>query len=107
MGEEPSIGQLASTLVVEAKDYARAEAALLKARAGVKLAAARTAAIFFGIAFLLAQAALTALLVGAILSLQAWMAAPWATLIVVVVALFVAVVLAKLGISFASAKSTS
>ena len=61
---EPSIGDLASQLVDDAKAYARAEADLAKAIAREKANAAKTPLILLVLALFVAMAALNALAVG-------------------------------------------
>ena len=72
-GGERSFGELASQLVDDAKSYARAEVDLAKAIAAEKSRSARTAAIFFGAALLVAIGAMTALSVAIVAGLAALM----------------------------------
>ncbi len=97
MGDE-GIGQVVGRVVADARAYAQAEVALWKTVATTRGAQAGIAAGLGIGAVLIALAALTALLVGAILSLRPLVGPGWATLIVVVVALAVAGLLAKLAI---------
>lgn len=81
-GDVP-IGQLFSQLVDDGKRYARAEVELYKAKAADKAEPVKWAAIFGGAALTLALSAVTALLVGLILSLETLVGPLAATLIVV------------------------
>lgn len=67
-GERP-IGELVHELVEEGKAYARAELGVVKAIAAAKGQALVVPSILFGIAFILALAAVTALAVGVVLAL--------------------------------------
>jgi hypothetical protein len=68
-GNERPIGELVSQLVDDGKAYAQAEIDLVKAIAADKAAAARTAAIFLGLALFIAFGAIVALSVGIVLAL--------------------------------------
>lgn len=83
--------------VDDARELARAEIALVKAKAGERATAFKNAAIFFGAAAVLALSAVTALLVGLIFSLASLVGPGWATAIVIVVTLVIAGVLAMIG----------
>ena len=67
--EERPVGELVSQLIEEGKAYARAELDLLKTIAASKARALVLPAILFGVAFILALAAVTALAVGVVLAL--------------------------------------
>jgi hypothetical protein len=95
--EEEGVGELLTRLVEDGKGFARAElgyyrvlvtSKLREAGAGIGLAAA---------ALVLACSALTALLVGLVLSLATLVGPGWATAIVVVAALAIAGLLGWLG----------
>ena len=58
------VGQLVHELIEDGKAYARAEFEVVKAIATAKANALKVPAILFGVAFLLALAAITALAVG-------------------------------------------
>ena len=94
---DQNVSTLVSRLVGEARGLASAEVALVKARAGERVSAYRSAAIFFAIAGVLALAALIALLVGLILTIATLVGPGFATAIVVVVTLVVAAVLGIIG----------
>jgi len=66
---ERPIGELVQELIEDGKGYARAEIALLKAIASAKAKALALPAALFGVAFILALAAVTALAVGVVLAL--------------------------------------
>jgi hypothetical protein len=84
-------------LATDARDVAKAEIALAKAKAGFAVSRYKAATIRFAIAGVLALAALIALLVGAILSLATLIGPGWATLAVVGVVLVIAGLLALSG----------
>ncbi|GGB34449.1 hypothetical protein GCM10011380_24890 [Sphingomonas metalli] len=91
------VASLVGQLVEDGRSLVSAEIALYRAKAGERIAAYRTAAIFFGAAAVLGLAALIALLVGLIFAL-APAVGPWlATAIVVGVVLVLAAVLALVG----------
>lgn len=94
---EPGLAALVTQLVDDSRELVSAEVALYKAKAGERLAAYKGAAIFFGIAGVLALAALIAMLVGLILSLATLIGPGLATLAVVGVTLVIAGVLAMIG----------
>ncbi|HET7606752.1 MAG TPA: phage holin family protein [Sphingomicrobium sp.] len=66
---ERPIGELVHELVEEGKGYARAELGLAKAMAAAKARALAVPAALFGVAFILALAAVTALALGVVLAL--------------------------------------
>lgn len=66
---EASIGELVHQLIEDAKAYARAEFALVKAMAGAKASTLALPAALFGAAFVCLLAAVTALAVGVVLAL--------------------------------------
>lgn len=90
MNGDVPIGQLFSQLVDDGKRYARAEVELYKAKAQEKAEPIKWAAIFGGAAAVLALSAVTALLVGLILSLEPQVGPFGATLIVVLVTFAIA-----------------
>lgn len=92
-----SIPQLVTQLATDARDVAKAEIALAKAKALFAVTRYRAAAIRFAIAGVLGLAALIALLIGAILSLATLIGPGWATLAVVGVVLVIAALLALSG----------
>ena len=91
------ISTLVHRAVEDVRELAQAEVALVKAKAGERVTAYKNAAIFFGAAAVLALSAVTALLVGLILSLATLIGAGWATLIVVVGTFVIAGILAMIG----------
>lgn len=102
VGPEPTladegISTLVHRAVEDARELARAEVALVKAKAGERATAYKNAAVFFAIAGVLALAAVVALLVGLILSLATLVGPGWATAIVVAGTFAVAGVLALIG----------
>lgn len=96
MNSDVPIGQLFSQLVDDGKRYARAEVELCKAKAAGKAQPIKMAAIYGGIALTLALSAVTALLVGLILTLQPIVGPLAATLIVVLATVFIAALLGYL-----------
>lgn len=98
MGDE-GLGSVVGRVVEDAKAYASAELTLWKTVASTRGSQAGIAAGMAIGAMLIALSALTALLVGAILSLRPLIGAAWATLVVVLVALAIAGVLAKMALS--------
>ena len=97
-GPDESIGTAVSRTVEDAKAYARAEIAWIKA-----LAASRTGdagmAVGLGVgALVVALSALTTLLVGLVFALSPQVGPGWATAIVVVAALLLAAVLAMMAL---------
>ena len=95
--DELGIPGLVSQLVDDAKDVARAEIAVYKAKAAERADAYKGAAIFFAAAGVLALEAFGALLVGLIMTLATLVGPGWATLIVVGTVLVIAGVLAWIG----------
>lgn len=94
---DEGISSLVHRAVEDARALAQAEVALVKAKVGERATAYKNAGLFFGIAAVLALAALVALLVGLILSLATLVGPGWATAIVVAGTLAVAGVLAVIG----------
>ena len=90
MNGDVPIGQLFSQLVDDGKRYARAEVELYKAKAQEKAEPIKWAAIFGGTAVVLALSAVTALLVGLIITLTPRTGPFGATLIVVLVTFAIA-----------------
>lgn len=97
MVHDEGVAELVGQLVEDARGLAGAEIALAKARVGERVAAYRSAAILFGIAGVLALAALVALLVGLIMSLATLIGPGLATAAVVIGVFAIAGVLALLG----------
>ncbi len=97
VGPEPGLTDLVSRLTGDAKDVARAEIALQKAKVGEAVGRYRNAAIFFAVAGVLALAGLIALLVGLIETLATLMGPGLATLVVVGGVFLIAGVLALIG----------
>lgn len=94
---EPGLVDLFGQLAVDARDVARAEAGLVKARAIDTLGRYKAAAILFAAAGTLGGAVLVALLIGLILTLSPYVGPGPATLIVVGVFGLIAVILGLLG----------
>jgi hypothetical protein len=93
----PGVATLVTQLIDESRELVGAEIAVQKARVGERIVAYRGAAVFFAIAGVLALAALTALLVGLILSLATLIGPGLATLAVVIGTLAIAGVLGMVG----------
>jgi hypothetical protein len=98
MGDE-GLGTVVGRVVEDAKAYARAEVTLWKTVASTRGSQAGIAAGLAVGAVVVALSAVTALLVGAILSLRPLMGPGWATLLVVVVALGIAAILARIALA--------
>ncbi|KQM27105.1 MULTISPECIES: phage holin family protein [unclassified Sphingomonas] len=98
MGDE-GLGTVVTRVVDDAKAYAQAEMTLWKTVASTRGSQAGIAVGMAACAVVIALSAVAALLVGAILSLQAMMGPGWATLLVVVVALAIAGLLAKMAVT--------
>lgn len=94
---DEGVSTLVHRAVADARELATAEIALYKAKASERISAFTSAAIFFGIAAVLGLSAVTALLVGLILSLATLIGPLGATGVVVVVTLLIAGVLALVG----------
>ncbi|WP_425230102.1 phage holin family protein [Sphingomonas sp.] len=94
---DEGVSTLVHRAVADARELAQAEIALVKAKANERIGAFASAAIFFGAAAVLALSAVTALLVGLILSLATLIGPLGATGVVVVVTLLIAAVLAFVG----------
>ena len=97
LGDEDSVATLVGRLVDDSRSVVSAEVALYKAKAGERIAAYKSAVLFFAIAAVLALAALVALLVGLILSLATLVGPLGATAIVVGVVLVIAAILGVVG----------
>ena len=95
--ENEKLSTLVVGLVEDTRGLAKAELALTKARIGERVAAYKTAAIFFVVAGGLALAALIALLVGLIISLATLIGPGLATAAVVIAVLVIAAVLGIVG----------
>lgn len=94
---DEGVSTLVHRAVADARELASAEIALVKARASERIGAFTSAATFFGIAATLALSAVTALLVGLILSLATLIGPLGATGVVVGVTLLIAAVLGYVG----------
>lgn len=103
--EDASFGDLLSKLVDDTDHFVRAEIRLVRAQAIHRLALSRNAAIFGLTGLLIVQAAVGALLVGLILSLEPLMGPLLATLVVFVVALAIAGILLAIAVKRAKAAS--
>lgn len=95
--EHRTLTTLVGDLVDDTRSLAQAEIALVKARVAERVAAYKTAAIFFAVAGVLALAALIALLVGLIFTIATLVGPGIATAVVVIVVLTIAAVLAMVG----------
>lgn len=96
-GSDEGLSTLVHRAVEDVRELAQAEVALVKAKAGERISAYTSAAIYFGAAGVLALSAVTALLVGLIITVATLVGPGWATAIVVVATLLVAGVLALIG----------
>jgi hypothetical protein len=94
---EPGLTSLVGRLIDDSRSVVSAEVALYKAKASERIAAYKSAIVFFVVAGVLALAALIALLVGLIMALATLVGPLAATAIVVVVVLAIAGILAMIG----------
>lgn len=94
---DESIAALVHHAVEDARELASAEIALYRAKVSERVSAYTSAAIFFGAAGVLALSAVTALLVGLILSLATLIGPLGATAVVIVVTLIIAGILGMIG----------
>lgn len=95
--DDASVGTLVQQFAADAREFATAEYEVTKAKALEKVNRFKNAAIFFGAAAMLAASALTALLVGLILTVATLVGPGWATLIVIGATLAIAGILAMIG----------
>ena len=93
---DESLGTLITRVVDDAKAFVAAEIALYRAKAMSWVGTIKVVAILGVTALVLVNAAVIALLVGLILTLQTVVGAGWATLIVVAVTLAIAGLLGRL-----------
>lgn len=95
-----SIGHLFSRLIDDAERFVRAEINLYRAQALARIGEAKLALLLGATAFLLAQSALIAMLVGLVLVVRTQVhSAAWATVIVVGTALIVAAVMVAIAVA--------
>ena len=95
--DEPGLAALVGRLIDDSRSVVSAEVTLYKAKAAERIAAYKSAIVFFAAAAILALAALVALLVGLIAALSTLVGPLGATGIVVGVVLVVAAILAMIG----------
>lgn len=100
----PAFWDLVGQLPLEARDLAAAEVGLVKAQVVHKATEAATGIVFLLGALFIATSAITALLVGLILTLATLWGPGWATLAVVIGAFAIAGLLAWLGLKHFSAQ---
>lgn len=93
----PSVGDLFTQVTEDGRAAVRAEIGIYKAIAAYRLSGVKVGAPMLVGALFLAQAIVTALLVGLILTLSPRLGAGWATVVVVVVALVIVALLGWLG----------
>lgn len=94
---QDSLGELLTRLAHDARDAAKAEVTLAKARGTAVVTRYKSAAIWFAAAGVLALAALIALLVGLIATLTPRVGPGWATLIVIGTVTVLAAIMAMIG----------
>jgi len=95
-----SIGHLFSRLIDDAERFVRAEVNLYRAQAFARINEAKVALLLGATAFLLAQSALIAMLVGLVLIVRMQVhSAAWATVIVVGGALIVAGIMVAVAVA--------
>jgi hypothetical protein len=93
----PSVPDLFARLIADAREWVRAEVALIKCRGEALVESLRTAVILIVSAVMLATVALFALAIGLILALATFVGPAWATAIVVVTLLLLAALLGWMG----------
>ncbi|WP_294087847.1 phage holin family protein [Sphingomonas sp.] len=96
--DSEGLAAMISRLAAEGNDYARAELRAYRAGMADRITAARTAAILFVGAIVLALATLVALLVGLILALATLIGAAGATAVVVLAMLLLAGLMGWIGV---------
>lgn len=96
---QESLGELVSRLLDNAKDYVRAEIALVRQTALSKVDAIRPAAIMAVVAIFLAQAALTVLVAALGMALAAWLGTAGGLAVGAVIVLAVAGLLVLLAVN--------
>jgi len=96
--EQDSIVDLLSRLVDDAERFVRAEMQLYRAQLFARLRQGRTAIILLAVAFFLAQSAVVAFLVGLVATLRASLGPAGATATVVIGALVIAAILARIAL---------
>lgn len=95
-----SIGHLFSRLIDDAERFVRAEVNLYRAQAFARISEAKVALLLGATAFLLAQSALIAMLVGLVLVVRTELhSAAWATVVVVGGALIVAGIMVAIAVA--------
>jgi len=98
--DSDSIGHLFSRLIDDAERFVRAEVNLYRAEAFARIGEAKVALLLGATAFLLAQSALIAMLVGLLLIVRMEVhSAAWATVIVVGGALIVAGIMVAVAVA--------
>ena len=97
--EPPSLAELFARLIDDAERFVRAEIRLYRAHLLARVTDAKLVLILIGGALVLGQAAVIALLTGAILSLAREIGPLAATAIVVALALIVAAVMARIAVA--------
>ena len=93
----PSVPDLFARLIADAREWLKAEVALVKCRGEALVEGLRTAVILIASAVILATVALFALAIGLILALATFVGPGWATAIVVVSLLLLAAILGWMG----------
>jgi hypothetical protein len=93
----PSVPDLFARLIADAREWVKAEVALIKCRGEALVESLRTAVILIVAAVMLATVALFALAIGLILALATFVGPAWATVIVVVSLLLLAAIFGWMG----------
>lgn len=93
----PSVPDLFAQLIADAREWVKAEIALIKCRGEALVESLRTAVILIVSAVMLATVALFALAIGLILALATFVGPAWATAIVVASLLLLAALFGWLG----------
>ena len=95
---DETVPELVGRLVDDTRGLVAAEVELYKAKASERVAAYKTAAVFFAAAGVLALSALIALLVGLIMTLATLIGPGFATAAVVIVIFTIAAILGMIGV---------
>lgn len=98
-GNSDSIVGLVTRLIDDVEHFVRAEISLYRAQMLARARDAQGAIMMLVVAFVLAQATVFTLLVALVLILRRWLGIYWASGLVVVIALVVTLLLAKLAVN--------
>jgi hypothetical protein len=97
-GNSDSIVALVTRLIDDVERFVRAEISLYRAQMLERTREAQSAIVMLFVAFVLAQATVFTLLVVLVMILRRWMGIYWASGVVIVAALIITLILAKVAI---------